>query len=381
MILASVGALIFVVSRSTRDFYNRDVITNIKRISPNVTTFPAITVCMLKLGIARIQQTEPGGNISVPIDEWEYEPDMAVYNLSIRNFIKDVRFHNQALNKTDLEFFDLMSFNKHDSNCVRFNGGTRTQFQEVDKTMLDGLSFSFDHLYTEVLSENLSYTYAKYLDKKFFYVYIGDNYANSYLDVKPILVSTATDIKISTTKTDIEEKLGYPYNDCTDTVDYSYRQVNCIEICINQQFKDQYNCSVESYYKFSDLVPCVNVSGIEKETLIRRFYIECEFECPLECLTIKYSTQVRLDEKLYLLMENHSNISFVLTDHSSLQITQIPKMGYYDLIANIGGSGGLFVGISFLSFFEILEFILDLCLCLFLGLNTSSLTTTYSYYG
>ncbi len=46
-------------------------------------------------------------------------------------------------------------------------------------------------------------------------------------------------------------------------------------------------------------------------------------------------------------------------------ITQIPKTTLYDFISSIGGSLSLFVGLSFVSFFEIIEIIIEVTFILF----------------
>ena len=53
------------------------------------------------------------------------------------------------------------------------------------------------------------------------------------------------------------------------------------------------------------------------------------------------------------------NFSAFFSDFSYLEITQIPKMTAFSLIASIGGSLALFIGIRFLSLVEILEFFID----------------------
>ena len=44
---------------------------------------------------------------------------------------------------------------------------------------------------------------------------------------------------------------------------------------------------------------------------------------------------------------------------------ELPKIKIVDLVANLGGILGLFIGISFLSFVEILEIILEIFIILF----------------
>ena len=45
---------------------------------------------------------------------------------------------------------------------------------------------------------------------------------------------------------------------------------------------------------------------------------------------------------------------------SFTKISQMAKTDIWDLVSNIGGNSGLFIGISFLSFAEIIELIVEL---------------------
>lgn len=81
----------------------------------------------------------------------------------------------------------------------------------------------------------------------------------------------------------------------------------------------------------------------------------CLNYCPLECesngLSIeKYSTN----------SIGSTKIRVYLDDLQYTIISQDPKTYLFELIANIGGVLGLFLGISFLSFIEILEIILEI---------------------
>ncbi len=49
-------------------------------------------------------------------------------------------------------------------------------------------------------------------------------------------------------------------------------------------------------------------------------------------------------------------------------IDQIAQMTVFDLISNIGGNLGLFIGISFLSFAELIELLVEF-ICIILGLK------------
>jgi hypothetical protein len=53
-------------------------------------------------------------------------------------------------------------------------------------------------------------------------------------------------------------------------------------------------------------------------------------------------------------------LTFFYESLSYTVIDQIPKMNMLDLISNIGGNLGLFIGVSFLSFAEIIELFIEI---------------------
>jgi len=57
------------------------------------------------------------------------------------------------------------------------------------------------------------------------------------------------------------------------------------------------------------------------------------------------------------------NITAIYVFYEDLKytlISQQPKLQFIDLISNIGGSLGLFVGISFISFLELFEILIEI---------------------
>lgn len=75
-------------------------------------------------------------------------------------------------------------------------------------------------------------------------------------------------------------------------------------------------------------------------------------KCPQECQSSQFNVQVTFGDRI----ENRTSLKFVLAELSSLELTQIPKMNEFSLISSIGGSLGLFIGVRFLSFVEVVEF-------------------------
>ncbi len=102
--------------------------------------------------------------------------------------------------------------------------------------------------------------------------------------------------------------------------------------------------------------------------------------CPIECDSANYKispyyvgglTSKLVNEKNFMikngetLEELKQNLVYISVYYSSLEykkIEQIPKTELFDLVSNIGGTLGLFIGVSFLSFIEFFELIFEVIL-------------------
>ena len=207
---------------------------------------------------------------------------------------------------------------------------------------------------------------------------------NSYLYFEPLkLESKGKDHVLSIIKAEIESRLGEPYNNCTRAQDITYRQINCIEECINKEIKNKYNCSIPSYYTKAGLQTCggqlkdrsISPSEHSRDkfdfyenhishivNLTNEFYYICLKICPLECETVRFDTRVVTSA---LAGSSPAFFSFSMNDFSTLKITQIPKTILFSFISNNGGILGLFIGMSFLSFAEIFEFLINVIFIFF----------------
>ena len=141
---------------------------------------------------------------------------------------------------------------------------------------------------------------------------------------------------------------------------YTYRQVNCIEQCSSKYCVE---------HKISDC----------------NYYNEiCSKQCPLECKLTHYKANVAigpLTEHYFahnlvsyreslakkfgrnFTNENvHANLLNIFIFFKDLQytdISQIPKTTWVDLLSSIGGSLGLFLGLSLISVLQILDMIIE----------------------
>jgi len=215
-----------------------------------------------------------------------------------------------------------------------------------------------------------------------------------------------TDLVISRIFT---QKLGEPFNRCLKNLDslemfdseiyrfilnstkFKYSQNDCLSFCIGNKFNAILNKSnlienyVDVWYSLSSEMK-EKVLGFYYEVIKGNIQKYCASDCPLECDSVKYHvsssfTQISNEtfyefiEKLMasnsfsddhiiiqMLPDNLENLVYFNAFYADLEYTyinQLPKMDFFDLISNIGGNLGLFIGISFLSFAEIIEFIIE----------------------
>lgn len=74
---------------------------------------------------------------------------------------------------------------------------------------------------------------------------------------------------------------------------------NCIEICINREVENKYNCVIPSYYYNNDFSYCGDIYSLGYEKLFDYYHLlkiefenECVLECPKECKSTRFSTSL-----------------------------------------------------------------------------------------
>jgi len=88
----------------------------------------------------------------------------------------------------------------------------------------------------------------------------------------------------------------------------------------------------------------------------------CEKQCPMECDSISYSLTIQGN---YLFLDGLSHVYIYFPDFYYTSITEQPKTTFDQLISNIGGLLGLFIGGSLMSFFEIFELLISILVIMF----------------
>lgn len=180
-----------------------------------------------------------------------------------------------------------------------------------------------------------------------------------------------------------ETKPGQPFNMCEDDfsanksslIDYfleknlTYRQNDCFYFIFLKYFG--LKCSIEGKYLeviqnyFLNYTYDTNVCYHEA---LKQFSIDYNDSfntsvCPLECSTSRFIPSVYYYK---LMNESISEINIYYNNYPLIVISQTPEYSITDLIANVGGTSGLFLGASLITPLELIEIIYKLIGTLFI---------------
>jgi len=175
----------------------------------------------------------------------------------------------------------------------------------------------------------------------------------------------------------IETKLGLPYNNCykdvkqfpynkklinfINSTNVIYKQVLCLEYCFEEHYLKENECNCKNaslgnvwknYYGKNDTNSSSCIWNYRSNFFEKSLVEFCKEYCPLECDSVTYTSTVNQIPNIY----NETYQLHLLIFYNTLKYTsstQNPKTEEFDLISNIGGILGLFIGCSFASFFEI----------------------------
>ena len=334
-----VFCFIFII-QNVENYYEWTVITDIRSVKVDSLTFPAFTFCMTKNWADGTFET------------YELTDDMIV----------GCTYNNNNCNKDDLEKTTLWhsyTIHREKVNCYTFNSGrdylgNQRKLYEMNKI---GLVFEIRMNLTE---DN----------------YVAYNLdANIYKPTESKLIHYITPGKFTETtiKRVIDEKLPEPYNPCLkqDSIEKydsvlvqniidnneTYRQVNCYDLCFQQHI--------------SSLAIKRNISEYEafRNSTDFKHHKRCGGLCPLECdstyyeLSFLYYDFSEANIEYYENLLNHSldpstfiSIQISFDELQYTHMSQTAKMTGTDLVSNIGGVLGVFIEMSFFSFYRFITF-------------------------
>jgi hypothetical protein len=180
------------IDLTVNDFYNYDVITNIKRSTPDVATFPAITVCSDAV-LRKEWHIDGVSNKSEDVYLEEKVYDDFLWVAEFRTYNPKISGWNVTDVKDKLEFFGFPAPFQCQF-CLRFNSVTNNKTRQLitanstkDHFLLSfGKQIVINSSYDASLQANEYYTLS-FLDRRvIFYVYIADNSLDSFKKIEPI---------------------------------------------------------------------------------------------------------------------------------------------------------------------------------------------------
>jgi hypothetical protein len=197
----------------------------------------------------------------------------------------------------------------------------------------------------------------------------------------------------------INRRLPYPYSECRKELEVDdeffeifkkssrlYNQAECFDLCIQKEIIEECNCTDPTLPDLFNVQRCQNPSQFncmfeETDRVVLNLKASCENKCPLECEVVSYTTSITTSHfpsdsyADHLLMnpeiqnkftnstdltkdelrKNVLSLNIYLDSFEYTEITELASQSLLDLIASIGGTFGLFIGISFLSFLEVCD--------------------------
>jgi hypothetical protein len=392
-------------------FFLITFIFSIRYIYKTVTDYLLYeTVTQISIGI---DQPAPFPTVSF---QFQYGFSSANYTLE-GNIIK--LYFGNIIKKNLSELIERITRNSLVGEYYKFNSGKDINGNEVDFIYqkkvgyLGGLTAEvFIGRPNEFKSSNLPQTHTS-----FFSMYIHNKSLNPVESSdEPIKLTPglSTELKISRVFT---ERLPYPYNDCIDDLSLlnshdsllvkhiltktssSYRQKDCFDLCQTQYIIQSCNLTSSplgfpwelDFGNFSTKI-YFDCAAKEYGNFINKNINEyCKLDCPLECNSIEFNIDVITssfpNENYAKELMNNSiikskypagyNITLEDLSKSLVQfsvyyknfdytlVSQTPKQELVDCVSNFGGLLGLFVGMSFLSFGELIEALIEVLIILF----------------
>ncbi|RNA26637.1 acid-sensing ion channel 5 isoform X1 [Brachionus plicatilis] len=372
-ILLSIGFCCFFVIKSVVNYTKYEVTTLVRRKIKLPLELPALSICHNEMFLTPQGYTFKTELIVSSIYQESSNIDYFSYFARLKSFDYNVSDETKKSFGFNLDsymvscFFGIQSCETEEfiwylehyfGSCYLFNtgkyrNGSRKEFSKQTNVgsiygfRMEFLSKKIDEL-TD-LSESRGIHISLFDPKTRVNPWRGINVASKYI----------TNINV---RKRMIKKIPHPYSDCledhskffsseiyqaTKTQAESYSQYLCFE-CLSLQFME--------FFSNSDVSK------------------KCEKDCPLECERIEYDYTVSLTDYPTDLVANglvelmkkknsskNYSLDYVNVFYDSLEyesIEELEKMDIVDLVSSIGGLLGLFIGISVLSFAEIIEILI-----------------------
>jgi hypothetical protein len=301
-------------------------------------------------------------------------------------------------------------YNFYYGNCYQFNSGFNSSGHQV-KNKFSTRSGRLNGLRLELFIDS-NPDFEMFNLNHGAVVIIGNNTQKYITESDGIFLKTGSEIDLVVERS-FTNQLKYPFSDCqleeilpNSSSSYLYQEIIklnltytqklCYQMCLQDILIKQCNCSDNSLPQLNGSKICLTKEDVECLSLLYSNFSEGyseinECDCPLECNSYNfryYTSFTEFPDSLYgEKIYNYSQIGFankfeyadidkrlkrnvlkINIFYDKLSYTQTiesPSVSFVSLVSDIGGSLGLCLGMSFLSFIELLEVILEITFIMF----------------
>ena len=419
ILVGLIGHTIKYILDCVYEYFDYQVITKIEVIGEVISLFPMVTICNLnpfvtEYSVEYLKNISEINNLTYNLvhkKDWkgliEQKHEMLTYanKHTLSDNIK--KKFGYRINETILRCtFNLVNcnlntdfdwiYNADYGNCFRFN--TLKKDLKLKSVSRIGKHYG--------LSLDLFVGYNKTLYNSIFgegaHIFLN-NQTDKLNDGIDISVGFQTNIGVNRL---FVKKKEEPYSDCKRVnssksesifvkklieTGEAYRQADCFDFCVKEYIFEKCNCNHSESNHPDELIDCHTKEELDCFSKISKnmnqSFLEdgnCIKECPIECDSVQYQMTIsQIDyptEELADLMKqdpiirgkfNHSipltykdlkkslaSLNIYYDELGYKIIKELPAQYLLSLVSNIGGIIGLFLGISFVSVFEIFELFL-----------------------
>jgi hypothetical protein len=320
---------------------------------------------------------------------------------SFEDFFISCYFASEPCSKSDFEWYYDFNY----GSCFKYNSGKNSSGSSIPlKRMnkigkLQGLSIE---LFVGEFNDTNSLSLVSGA-----HVFIHNDTINPN-SAGGLDIPTGAETNIAINKL-YKNQLAKPYSDCTSDLNdinsqdsilfkeilksnESFSQSHCFDLCRQKYIIETCNCYDTSTSRLFDSKPCMNATDLSCSLSVSMDFLKnnskrntCDSLCPIECNSVSYYLTVssaKFPSKLYgkaLLNDSIFNSKYgdKITTLEDLKENILSLNIYYDsfdytiinenpntpvdmFVANIGGTIGLFWGVSALTFFEFIEIFVEI---------------------
>ncbi|CAF0751388.1 unnamed protein product [Brachionus calyciflorus] len=359
------------IAQNFLNYYEYEVTTKIREKYDYVVEFPSVTVCNFgrfsseygynfskfadKIRLLSNDSIRSDSNFAIQYALSQNLTEIRKFGDSLSKLVKFYKFESRPKNLS-LDFTNF--FSPYFTNCYIFNPPFYEDGTPRKPTMTASSGVVFVH---EFGSHPLTAAPIFVLPQKS--TYIGIKRRHSTQLPKPY--SSCDEA------TDDPNKYDSEIYKAIHNTSFKYSQSLCIDLCFQKLAIENCSCFYYVYALFPEGRPCLKESEFKCVSnfyacLMETDYLNkvCLAKCPLECSSTEYiksvSTYSLLDADL-----DEADITVFLEDYVVTEIEEAAVMDVAVLLSNIGGIAGLFLGVSFLSFIEILACLAEITIIFF----------------